>query len=54
MKAYLLNTDTAPRHNLFLGTFINANLGQADFTELTLGYQYALPLKTKKKETPQQ
>jgi hypothetical protein len=49
VKAYLLNTDIAPRHNLFLGAFINANLGQADFTELTLGYQYALPLKTKKK-----
>ena len=49
IKGYLFNTDDAPRHNLFIGAFINANLGQADFTELTLGYQYALPLKAKNK-----
>lgn len=49
IKGYLFDTDKAPRHNLFIGAFINANLGQADFTELTLGYQYALPLQVKKK-----
>jgi hypothetical protein len=47
-KLYLINTNKAPRHNLFLGAFINANLGQADFSELTLGYVYCLPLKNRK------
>lgn len=47
-KLYAINTNKAPRHNLFLGAFINANLGQADFSELTLGYVYCLPLKNKK------
>ena len=46
-KLYLVNTNKAPRHNLFLGAFINANFGQADFTELTLGYVYCLPLNRK-------
>ncbi len=46
-KLYLINTNKAPLHNLFLGAFINANLGQADFSELTLGYVYCLPLKKK-------
>ena len=44
-KLYLINTNKAPRHNLFLGGFINANFGQADFSELTLGYVYCLPIK---------
>lgn len=47
-KLYLLNNNKSPRHNVFIGGFINANLGQADFTELTLGYVYALPLKKRK------
>lgn len=47
-KFYAVNTNKAPRHNVFLGAFINANFGQADFTELTLGYVYCLPLKNRK------
>ena len=47
-KLYLINTNKAPRHNLFLGAFINANLGQADFSELTFGYVYCLPIKKRK------
>jgi len=47
-KLYAINTNKAPRHNLFLGAFINANFGQADFTELTLGYVYCLPIKKRK------
>lgn len=47
-KLYLINTNKAPRHNLFLGAFINANFGQADFSELTLGYVYCLPIKNRK------
>lgn len=46
-KWYLISNEKSPRHNLFLGAFINANLGQADFSELTIGYQYALPLQSK-------
>ncbi|SNZ00792.1 acyloxyacyl hydrolase [Flagellimonas pacifica] len=38
LKYYLFNTDKAPKHNFFVGAFINANLGQADFSELTMGY----------------
>ena len=41
-KWYAISTNKSPRHNVFLGAFINANLGQADFSELTLGYVYAL------------
>lgn len=47
-KLYAINTNNAPRHNVFLGAFINANFGQADFTELTLGYVYCLPIKNRK------
>ncbi|SDQ30561.1 acyloxyacyl hydrolase [Flagellimonas zhangzhouensis] len=38
LKYYLLDTDKAPKHNFFVGAFINANLGQADFSEFTFGY----------------
>lgn len=38
LKYYLIGTDKAPTHNLYAGAFINANLGQADFTELGIGY----------------
>ncbi len=41
-KWYAISTNKSPRHNIFLGAYINANFGQADFTELTLGYVYAL------------
>ncbi len=47
-KLYAVNTNKAPPHNVFLGAFINANFGQADFTELTLGYVYCLPIKNRK------
>ena len=40
LKYYLFGTDGVPKHNLFVGAHINANLGQADFTELSLGYVY--------------
>jgi len=38
LKYYLFDTDRSPKHNIFIGAFINANLGQADFSELTVGY----------------
>lgn len=48
-KLYAINTNKAPQHNVFLGAFINSNFGQADFSELTLGYVYSLPIKERKK-----
>ena len=47
LKYYLFGTSTAPVHNIFLGAHLTANLGQADFTELSLGYVYKLPSKNK-------
>jgi Lipid A 3-O-deacylase (PagL) len=48
-KLYAINTNKAPQHNVFLGAFINSNFGQADFSELTLGYVYSLPIKERNK-----
>lgn len=48
LKYYLLNTNKSHDNNFFIGGFINANFGQADFSELTLGYVYCLNSKTKK------
>jgi Lipid A 3-O-deacylase (PagL) len=48
LKYYFLNNNKSPIQNLFLGGFINANFGQADFSELTFGYVYCLESKTKK------
>ncbi|RMB57667.1 deacylase [Dokdonia sinensis] len=38
VKLYALNTSKQPKHNVYLGATINANLGQADFSELSIGY----------------
>lgn len=38
LKLYALNTDKQPKHNVFLGATLNSNLGQADFSELSIGY----------------
>ena len=37
LKFYALNTSKNPRNNFFIGAHINANLGQADFSELSIG-----------------
>ncbi len=42
LNYYLLNTLINPKHNFFIGTHINANFGQADFTEGSIGYVYVL------------
>ncbi|RKE90903.1 acyloxyacyl hydrolase [Ichthyenterobacterium magnum] len=47
LKYYLFSNNTCPKHNLYIAAHINANLGQADFTELSLGYVYRLNLKNK-------
>lgn len=46
IKYYLWTTSKAPKHNIFVGAHINANLGQADFTELSIGYVYRFNLKS--------
>lgn len=45
LRYYLFGNETNPTHNIYAGASINANLGQADFTELALGYVYLLPKK---------
>jgi hypothetical protein len=48
LNYYLWSTNKAPKHNAFIGAHINANLGQADFTELSFGYVYRFNLEEKK------
>lgn len=45
LKYYFKNMNTSPKANFYIGTFINANFGQADFTELSVGYIYCLDKK---------
>jgi hypothetical protein len=47
LKYYAFDNNRSPVHNLFVGAFINANLGQADFTEVGLGYVFC-PFTKKK------
>jgi len=41
IKYYLISTHKKPTHNLYTGVHLNTNLGQADFTEITVGYTYS-------------
>jgi hypothetical protein len=43
LNYYLVNTLNTPTHNIYFGAHINANFGQADFTEFSFGYVYSLP-----------
>ncbi|MGB1217284.1 MAG: acyloxyacyl hydrolase, partial [Saprospiraceae bacterium] len=38
MNIYLFNTNKLPKHNISVGGYINANFGQADFSELNFNY----------------
>ena len=42
LNMYLKNTNKLPKHNLFIGAHINANMAKADFTEFSLGYHYRI------------
>lgn len=42
LKYYAWNTKDMPKHNLSLGAYICSNLGQADYSELSLGYTYII------------
>lgn len=41
LKYYLIGTDKVPEHNIFVAAHINSNLGQADFSEVSIGYVYS-------------
>ena len=38
LKYYLIGMEKAPKNNFYVGAHLNANLGQADFSELSFGY----------------
>lgn len=40
LKVYAVSTYKNPKNNVYLGAHINANFGQADFSELSIGYVY--------------
>ncbi len=48
LKYYLIGTTKAPEHNVFVGMHLNSNLGQADFTELSMGYVYNFNFRERK------
>lgn len=41
LKYYIIGMEKSPKNNVYLGAHINANLGQADFSELSLGYVHS-------------
>lgn len=41
LKYYLFNTYKAPKNNLYVGGHIVSRLGQADYSEFTLGYVFS-------------
>ena len=45
LKYYFINNNKSPQHNFYLGSHINANLGQADFTDWSFGYVYRFDIK---------
>jgi len=45
IKYYVIGSNKNPKHDFYIGTFINSNFGQADFTEMSLGYIYRLKFK---------
>jgi hypothetical protein len=38
LNYHLISNHKLPKHNVFIGAHINANLGQADYTEFSIGY----------------
>ncbi len=50
LKYYIFDTYKLYKNNFFIGAHINANLGQADFSELSLGYVYRFSLKERRKK----
>ena len=42
LNLFLININKLPKHNVYFGTYIKANVDQADFTAISLGYTYRL------------
>jgi hypothetical protein len=40
LKVYVVSTNKNPKNNVYIGGHINANFGQADFSEVSIGYVY--------------
>ncbi len=47
LKYYVIGTEKRPKNNLYVAAHINSNLGQADFSELSLGYVYSFNFNDK-------
>lgn len=47
LKYYLIGMEQAPKNNLYVGAHLNSNLGQADFTELSLGFVHRFNIRTR-------
>ncbi len=45
LKYYLLGNHQYQKQNFYLGVHLNSNLGQADFSEVSLGYTYSFNLR---------
>ena len=45
LKYYIIGTKENLKSNVYIGAFINANLGQADFNELSIGYVHRFHLR---------
>ncbi len=48
LKYYLIGMEKAPKNNFYLGAHLNANLGQADFSELSFGYVHSFNPRERK------
>ncbi len=48
LKYYLIGMEKAPANNLYIGASLNANLGQADFSEVSLGYVHSFNFRAGK------
>jgi hypothetical protein len=42
LKFYLISNEKMPRHNVYLGSHINANFGKADFMDISFGYTFLI------------
>lgn len=47
LKYYLFSNNKSPKNNFYIGANLNTNSGQADFTELSIGYAHSFGFKTK-------
>lgn len=48
LKYYLIGMEKSPKNDIYIGSTINTNFGQADFIELSLGYVHSFNFKQTK------